>query len=108
MSTVFGSFQALTISTVGGGYLFALAVVCLLQYVTFLANRVRVQSLSRKFEHQVTGMTVEMHELNRDRDFQRMEIAILRDVLAQTDYRRAILALLRRFIQIRMKPVLPF
>ncbi len=98
MSSVFGSFQALTNSTVGGGYLFALAVVCLLQYVTFLTNRVRVQSLSRKFEQQVTGLTVEMHELNRDRDFQRMEIAIMRDVLSQTDYRRAILALLKRFI----------
>lgn len=98
MPTVFGSFQELSQSTVGGGYLFALAVVCLLQYVTFLTNRVKVQTLSRKFEQQVTGLTVEMHELNRDRDFQRMEIAIMRDVLSQTDYRRAILALLKRFV----------
>lgn len=97
MPVLVGPVLDLTQAAIASGCAFALAMVCLIQYVHQLASQARQSRLTEQFRREVDQLSAEMLQLNRERLCQRLENQILREVLAQTDCRRAIQALLKRF-----------
>lgn len=80
------------------GYVVALALVCLLQYVYSLIRMARARQMATRFQEQVDHLSLEVLQIERDRMIQRLENQILRDVLTQTECRKAIAILLKRFV----------
>uniref|UniRef100_A0A7C4LNY0 diguanylate cyclase n=1 Tax=Schlesneria paludicola TaxID=360056 RepID=A0A7C4LNY0_9PLAN len=105
MSGDFPPFQAwlaLTKPTTG---MTAMAVVCLLQYLYFVWRQHQTRKLAESFRQQTEGLHGELRQLNgelkhlhRERNLQRIENQLLREVLSQTECAKAIQALLRRFV----------
>lgn len=84
--------------TLANGNAVALALVCLLQYVYSLLRISRVRYLASQYQEQVDTLSLEMLQLDRERMVHRLENQILRDVLTQTDCRKSIAILLKRFV----------
>lgn len=84
--------------TLSEGYSVALAMVCLLQYVYSLYRFKHARSLATQFQTQVNNLSLEMIQIDRDRMVHRLENQILRDVLTQTECRKAVAVLLKRFV----------
>lgn len=85
-------------STLAEGYSVALALVCLLQYVYSTYRLKHARGLTTAFQNQVNSLSLEMVQIERDRMIHRLENQILRDVLTQTECRKAIGVLLKRFV----------
>jgi hypothetical protein len=85
-------------NALANGNAVALALVCLLQYVYSLLRISRVRSLASRYQEQVDTLSLEMLQLDRERMVHRLENQILRDVLTQSDCRKAIAILLKRFV----------
>lgn len=83
---------------VAHGNLVALAIVCLLQYSYSLYRITRIRKLAAKFQQEVNHLSVEMLQLERERMVHRLENQILREVLIQTECRKALQVLLKRFV----------
>ena len=84
--------------TIAHGNLVALAIVCLMQYSYSLYRLSRVKKIAAQFQEQVDHLSVEMLQLERERMTHRLENQILRDVLTQTECRKAVNVLLKRFV----------
>lgn len=80
------------------GYSVALAMVCLLQYVYSLYRIKHTRNLTSQFQTQFNNLSLEMLQIDRDRMIHRLENQILRDVLTQTECRKAVAVLLKRFV----------
>jgi diguanylate cyclase (GGDEF)-like protein len=89
---------SMTQTSVAGGYVVALTLVVLLQYVHYLHRQQRVRLLADQFRREVDGLSTEVLVLNRERNLHRLEIQLLREVLGQTDCARAYAHLLKRFV----------
>ncbi len=85
-------------TTIAEGYSVALATICLLQYVYSLYRMKHARGLTSKFQQQVNNLSLEMLQIDRDRMIHRLENQILRDVLTQTECRKAVAVLLKRFV----------
>lgn len=98
MAGTLALLTTLTQSTVAGGYVVALTLVVLLQYVHFISRQNRVRHIADQFRREVDGLSVELLQLNRERNLHKLENQILREVLGHTECARAINHLLKRFI----------
>jgi diguanylate cyclase (GGDEF)-like protein len=88
----------MTQSTVAGGYVVALTLVVMLQYLHYVTRQLRTKKLADQFRRDVDGLSLEVLQLNRERNLHRLENQILREVLGHTECARAINHLLKRFI----------
>jgi diguanylate cyclase (GGDEF)-like protein len=75
------------------------------QYIYFVAHKKRAHRLAAKLRSQADNLSGEVSQLNgemqvlsRDRNLQRIENQLLREVLTQTECAKAVQALLRRFV----------
>jgi len=105
MSGLLGPLQNLTQTTIQSGGLVAMAAVCLVQYLYFVIRQNRARKLAEELRHQADGLNSEVMQLNgevqtlsRERNLQRIENQLLREVLTQTECSKAVQALLRRFV----------
>ncbi len=85
-------------ATLAEGYVVALAMVCLMQYVYSMYRIKHARNLTSQFQRQVNNLSLEMMQIDRDRMIHRLENQILRDVLTQTECRKAVAVLLKRFV----------
>ncbi len=85
-------------SAVGGGFLVAFAVVCLLQYGYSLVRYKRDQAQMAKIRREAAELETELKAVNRDQAVTKLENQILRDILNQADFSKALDQLLRRFV----------
>lgn len=83
----------------------AMALVCLVQYVYFVWRQHHARKVAEVLRQQTEGLHGELRQLNgelqqvsRERNLQRVENQLLREVLTQTDCAKAVQALLRRFV----------
>ncbi|HET6424498.1 MAG TPA: sensor domain-containing diguanylate cyclase [Planctomycetaceae bacterium] len=80
------------------GNLVALAIVCLLQYSYSLYRISRVRRIAAQYRDEVDHLSLEMLQLERERMVHRLENQILREVLTQTQCRKALHVLLKRYV----------
>ena len=90
MSGMMALLTTLTQSTVAGGYVVALTLVVLLQYVYSVNRQSRVRQLADQFRREVDGLSQEVLQLNRERNLHKLENHILREVLGQSEAGRAV------------------
>lgn len=84
-------------SSVSGGYVVALAVICLLQYVLHM-HRMNLARRERDQCHRdMSGVTIELNAARRDRSLTTHENQVLREFLSESDCGKAVKGLLRRF-----------
>lgn len=98
MTGTLALLTTLTQTSVSGGYVVALTLVVLLQYVHFMHRQQRVRRLADQFRREVDGLSTEVLQLNRERNLHRLENQLLREVLGQNDCTRAYAHLLKRFV----------
>jgi diguanylate cyclase (GGDEF)-like protein len=98
MAGILALLTSLTQSTIADGYVVALTLVVLLQYVHYVSGQKRVSHLAERFRLEVDGLSNEVLQLNRERNLHKLENQILREVLGHTECARAINHLLKRFI----------
>lgn len=98
---IFSSLSALqdfSHAAVTGGYLVAFAAVCLLQYLYSLARHKRYVAEMDRIRQEAEGLESELKLLNRDQNVTRLENQILREILGQTEFSKALDHLLRRLV----------
>jgi diguanylate cyclase (GGDEF)-like protein len=98
MPGILGPLSQLTQTSVMGGYVVALSMIVLLQYIGFLSRRNQVRRLAQQYRREAEGLTNEVMQLNREKMLHRLENQILREVLSQTACQQVVRLLLRRFI----------
>lgn len=85
-------------ASVSGGYVVALAVICLLQYVVHLHRMNRARREREQCQTQLEGVSSELVAARRDGSLRRQEAQTLRDFLNETDCAQAIRIVLRRLV----------
>ncbi|HUQ68312.1 MAG TPA: GGDEF domain-containing protein [Planctomycetaceae bacterium] len=98
MSGTLALLTTITQTTVAGGYVVALTLVVLLQYIHYISRQNRVDQLADQFRREVDDLSIEVLQLNRERNLHKLENQILREILGHTECARAINHLLKRFI----------
>ena len=92
------NFFSFVENSIGGGYVVALATICLLQYLSQVfrlsSSRQQMQQMSRE----ISGLENQLGAIRRDRQMTRYENQILREFFSQSDCSRAIALMLRRLI----------
>lgn len=83
---------------VASGYLVAISLICLIQYVYAMLRQSRHHLLTAQFRRQVHDLSDELLQLSREQMVARLENQILREFLTQSDSRRAVQLMLRRFV----------
>lgn len=84
--------------TVSGGYVIALGLVCLLQYVVYLNRQTKTRQHLDLCRREMEGMHGELNSAHKDQTLASLENHILREFVEQTDIDQAMTVLLRRFI----------
>lgn len=100
ISEFVSSLHNLTNTAVAGGYLVAFATVCLLQYLYSMARHKKYQLEMDRFRRETEDLESELKVLNRDQTVARLENQILREILGQTEFSKALDHLLRRLVPI--------
>lgn len=100
MTTVLlaSSFGEFVNRTVAGGYVFALALVCLLQYLAHMYRLRQSRCQEQHYQNELHGLEEALNQIHKDRALTRIENQILRDFVGQTECEKAMGLLLRRFI----------
>jgi len=88
----------LTNTAVTGGYLVSFAAVCALQYIYSMSRHRNHRDEMDRFRRQTEGLETELKSLNRDQTVTRLENQILREILGQTEFVKALDHLLRRLV----------
>lgn len=83
---------------VAGGYVLALALVCLLQYMLYVFRLTEMKKQRQQDRELMEGLEGNLQEAERDRTLSRLENSILREFVSETDLDRALEMLLRRFL----------
>lgn len=98
MLGVFGRLNQFVDEAVSGGYVLAVALICLLQYAAhlYLMNRTRRQYAH--YRHERDGLKTDLASVQKDRMIAVLENTILREFVAQTELDRSLDVLLRRYI----------
>lgn len=81
-----------------GGYVLALALVCLLQYMFYLFRLTEVKSQRKQDLLLLEDLESDLQSAERDRTLSQLENSILRDVVSESDLGRALEMLLCRYI----------
>lgn len=100
MPTALSSLFDITNSTVASGFLVAFAGICLVQYGYWLLRQKQFQAEVDKIRREAEDLESELSTVNRDQSITKLENQILRDILNQTDFSRALDQLLRRFVPV--------
>ena len=87
-------------SSVSGGYVVALGVICLLQYVLHVHQMNRERRERAQCHRDKSGVEIELHAARRDRTLTTHENRVLREFLSEPECDRAIERLLRSFTAI--------
>jgi diguanylate cyclase (GGDEF)-like protein len=98
---VFGLFERVSIimeNVVAGGYVLALAIVCLLQYLIHFYRLLQVRRQSDHYRVEKESLETELHVVQKERTLTHLENSILREFISQTEIDRALDLLLRRFV----------
>lgn len=85
-------------ASVSGGYVVALAVICLLQYVIHIHHMNRARRERERCQTELDGMSSELAAARRDGSLRRQESQTLREFLNETDCAQAIRIVLRRLV----------
>lgn len=97
-SLLIGTWIDFVHSTVAGGYVVALAVICLFQYVVHLHRLSKERKQTAQFRAEINGMESALTQVQKDRTVTRYENQILREFVSQTECDKAMSLLLRRFV----------
>lgn len=92
------SLQNLSSSAVAGGSLVAMTGVCLVQYVSGLVRKKRHAREVQRLRHEAEAMESELRVLNSDQSVTRLENQILREILSQSEFTKALDQLLKRLV----------
>jgi diguanylate cyclase (GGDEF)-like protein len=84
--------------SVAGGYVFALALVCTIQYMYQVYRNVQARRLKERFCTEMQGLEESLQLTQKDRTLTRLENQILREFVSQTELEKALAVLLRRFV----------
>jgi diguanylate cyclase (GGDEF)-like protein len=90
----------LEISTVSvsGGFVVALAVICLVQYLAYMHRVARLRGQQEQFQLELAAAGEELDTLHKDRALTRYECQALREFLSASSFEQAIRKLLARFV----------
>lgn len=84
-------------SAVSGGYLAALALVCLIQYVLHYHQSLQARRDRELYEHEMQGLAGELEDVHRERLLTNLENHLLREFVSQTEIAKAVDLLLRSY-----------
>lgn len=87
-------------ASVSGGYVVALAAICLLQYVVHVHRMMLARRDREQWHRELSGVNTELTAARRDRTLTWHENRILREFLEEADCSRALATLLGRFVPI--------
>lgn len=90
--------QNLSNAAIAGGSLVAVAIVCLLQYFYAISRHRRYLLDMERIRKEVERRESELRVLNRDQSVTRLENQILREILGQSEFSKALDHLLRRLV----------
>lgn len=94
----FDRISAFVDDAVAGGYVLALGLICVLQYLLHL-YKVSVASREAKhYQEEMHALQDDFRSVQRDRTLSRLENSILREFVSQTEIRTALELMMRRFI----------
>lgn len=88
----------ITNTAIGGGSLVACAVVCLVQYAYASFRQRQYRDQVAHLRNEADALESELKTLNRDQSVTKFENQILREILSQTEFTKALDHLLRRFV----------
>jgi len=94
---VFGEVFEAVDQSVAGGYVVALALVCLLQYVLYVYRLTLERKRNQEYRSEMDGLEVELEGVQKDRTLSRLENHILREFVSETDLPKALELLLLRY-----------
>jgi len=97
-SDIFVSVGEVVDNAVSGGYVIAIALVCVLQYVLHLYRISGIKEQSELILKEMRGLEGELHVVQKERTLTHLENYILREFVSQTEPKRALDLLLRRFV----------
>jgi diguanylate cyclase (GGDEF)-like protein len=83
---------------VSGGYVLALAAICLIQYVAHIYGLSANRRDRNHFRQQIDGLESQLSTMQRERQLSRYENQMLREFVSQSDSQRAISLVLRRLV----------
>ncbi len=83
---------------VSGGYVLALAAICMLQYVAHVYGLSASRRDKKHFRQQIDGLESQLSTMQRERQLGRFENQMLREFVSQADSQRAISLVLRRLV----------
>lgn len=92
------SLTALVESSVSGGFVVALAFICLLQYAIHMHYRYSTRRRANQLQRDIDQLESECAEIRKDRSLARNEMLAMRQFMALPDWRKAVLSVLRRFV----------
>jgi len=95
---IFNSLAEVVDNAVSGGYVLAMALVCVLQYILHLYRLSNIKEESDRIRSEMRGLEGELHVVQKDRMLTHLENHILREFVSQTEPDRALDLLLRRFV----------
>lgn len=85
-------------STIAGGYILALSLICLLQYIVHL-HRIRLSSQKNlHLQQQTEHLAQELREAQRVSSIQKLENQLLQEIISNTEHGSTIDLLLRRLV----------
>lgn len=103
--TVWASWSEWAQLSVSGGYLVALASICLLQYIVHTyrlsqsqSEREQLRRATESYRSEMAELETELNMIQRDRTLVKLENQILREFVAETECDRALALLLRRYV----------
>ena len=95
---VFGRLNGFVDQAVAGGYVLAVAMVCLLQYLVHLYLMSRTRRQYAHYRDERDGLKGDLVTVQKDRMIAVLENTILREFVAQTEFDRSLDVLLRRYV----------
>jgi diguanylate cyclase (GGDEF)-like protein len=94
---VFGELFEAVDQSVAGGYVAALALICLLQYVLYVYRLTQERKRNQEYRSEMDGLEVELEGVQKDRTLSRLENHILREFVSETELSKALELLLLRY-----------
>lgn len=95
---MFTSFWDYLNSTISGGYVLAIALVCLVQYGFHVHRQSQMRRDSDRLRREREGLEGELKVVEKDRMVSRLENHILREFVAETEIDKALGLLLHHFV----------
>ena len=92
------TFSNVVDSAVSGGYLAAMALICLLQYAHYLHRMSNARKQSEQYRREAQELKMNLRVAQQDQLLTRLENELLREFVSQRNIQKALDVLLRRFL----------